>query len=228
MKVLIIEDDRDLARNLAEYLEPRGFQLDFAYDGLSALHLGSSGAFDALVLDLTLPGVDGLEVCRRLRQEAGMTCPILMLTARDGLEDRLRGFEVGTDDYLVKPFALRELHLRLRALLRRSRGTWARAGTLRVADLVMDLERATVERAGKRIHMGPIGRKFLELLMRRSPAVVGHEEIESFVWGGDEVSQDLVRTHLYELRKAIDRGFDRPLLVTVRSAGYSLREDNLS
>lgn len=225
MRVLLIEDDRDLAENVSEFLERRGVELDFAYDGLSALHLALTGEFDVLVLDLGLPGLDGLEVCRRLRSEARVSSPILMLTARDGLDDRIRGFEVGTDDYLVKPFALQELYLRLRALLRRARGEWSRQGSLRVADLRFDLERAVIERADRRVELGPIDRKLLELLMRRSPAVVGHAEIESFVWGGDEVSPELVRTHIYQLRKAIDRAFERPLVHTVRSTGYTLREE---
>ncbi len=224
MRVLIIEDDRDLAQNIAEFLEGRGVEMDFASDGVTALHLGTLGDFDALVLDLTLPGLDGLEVCRRLREDAKLESPILMLTARDGLEDRLRGFEVGTDDYLVKPFALQELYLRLRALVRRARGDWSRGGQLRVGDLTFDLEQATVRRSGALIELGPIDRKLLELLMRRSPAVVGLEEIESFVWGGDEVSADLVRTHIYQLRKAIDRSFDRALVRTIRGSGYAIRE----
>lgn len=224
MRVLIIEDDRDLAQNIAEFLEARGVEMDFASDGVSALHLGTLGDFDALVLDLTLPGLDGLEVCRRLREDAQLVSPILMLTARDGLEDRLRGFEVGTDDYLVKPFSLQELYLRLRALVRRARGDWSRVGSLRVGDLTFDLEQARVCRSGAPIELGPIDRKLLELLMRRSPAVVGQAEIESFVWGGDEVSQDLVRTHIYQLRKAIDRSFDRALVRTVRGSGYAIRE----
>jgi DNA-binding response OmpR family regulator len=220
MHVLVIEDSPDLVANLMEFLETRGHVVDVAYDGPGGLHLALRGEHDAIVLDLMLPGMDGLEVCARLRAEERST-PVLMLTARDTLEDKLDGFGSGADDYLVKPFALPELEARLNALVRRAQGGEAQR-RLRVADLCVDLDTLRVERAGRRIELARIPLTILTLLMRRSPAVVTRAEIEREVWSDSPPDSDALRAHVHALRSAIDRGFDPPLLHTVRGIGYQL------
>ena len=182
--------------------------------------------YDALILDLTLPGIDGLEVCQRLRA-SGRTLPILMLTARDGLEDKLEGFASGADDYLVKPFALRELEARLLALVRRGQG--GQAGTaaerLGVADLELDLATRRLTRAGRPLELPPIPMRLLETLLRRAPGLVTRAELERAVWGDQPPDSDALRAHLHLLRQTIDKPFPRPLLHTVRGFGYRLGGD---
>jgi DNA-binding response OmpR family regulator len=148
MHILVIEDNRDLAANIGEYLESRDNVVDIAGDGVAGLRLAAANRYDAVILDLGLPGLDGLTLCRRLREEARCTVPVLMLTARDTLRDKLAGFEAGADDYLIKPFALAELHARVLALVRRAAGG---GEILQVADLSFDTRTLVVRRAGKQI-----------------------------------------------------------------------------
>jgi len=220
MHILLIEDNPDLVENLSDFLEQRGHTLDVAYNGLSGLGFAQENRYDVLVLDLMLPGMDGLEVCARLRAD-GRDLPILMLTARDTLQDKLQGFGSGADDYLVKPFALSELEVRLKALVRRVRGETARS-LLMVADLSFEPESLRVSRAGRRIELAPIPLRILELLMRRSPAVVRRDEVEREVWGDHPPDSDALRAHIHALRSAVDRDADRPLLHTLRGIGYRL------
>ena len=166
MHILLVEDNRDLAANVGEFLESRGHVVDYAADGLTGLHLAATNRYDALVLDLGLPGIDGLALCKRLREDARSNVPVLMLTAKDTERDKLTGFEVGTDDYLVKPFSLAELHARLKALARRAE---SRAEVLQVADLSFDVRTLIVRRGGQRVELTPAGLKLLEKLMRHSP-----------------------------------------------------------
>lgn len=220
MHLLLIEDNPDLVENLSDFFEARGHTVDIAYNGLSGLRFAQENRYDVIVLDLMLPGMDGLEVCARLRKE-GRDIPILMLTARDTLNDKLEGFGSGADDYLVKPFALPELEVRLRALVRRGHGGSAQQ-LLRVADLTFDPDRLRVERAGRRIELAPIPLRILTLLIRRSPGVVRREELEREIWGDDPPDSDALRAHVHALRTAIDRGAPVPLVHTVRSIGYQL------
>jgi DNA-binding response OmpR family regulator len=169
MRVLVIEDNEDVAANVADYLEAQGDTVDFAYDGLGGLHLAVTNPYDAIVLDLGLPGMDGLDVCRKLRREARSPVPILMLTARDTLADTLTGFSAGSDDYLVKPFALQELAARLQALVRRSRPP--ASIRLQVADLVLDPETREVQRGGRSLELNPACFTILRTLMAASPRV---------------------------------------------------------
>jgi len=222
MHLLVIEDSPDLVDNLCEYMETRGHTVDVAYDGLGGLRLALQNNYDALVLDLMLPGMDGLEVCARMR-EAGRGTPVLMLTARDTLDNKLEGFDNGADDYMIKPFALPELEARLKAMARRARGEHARR-ILRIADLSFDPDTLRVERDGKRIELPPIPLKILALLMRQSPRVVVRREIEREIWGDSPPDSDALRAHMHALRSAIDREFGRPLLNTVRGIGYQLVE----
>jgi DNA-binding response OmpR family regulator len=220
MHVLLIEDNHDLAANICEYLQGRGHVMDAAADGVTGLHLAVVNAYDAIVLDVMLPGVDGLALCRRLRQDARKNTPVLMLTARDTLGDKLQGFEAGADDYLVKPFSLEELEARLQALVRRTRHSTT--NRLQVADLVLDLDTLEAHRAGHLLSLTPIGIKLLTLLMRESPRVVTRRQVEQALWGDEPPDSDAVRAHVYALRTAIDRPFPVKLLHTVHSTGYRL------
>ena len=221
LRILLIEDQRDIAANIWDYLEHRGFVMDHAGDGASGLRMALDGDYDVIVLDLGLPKLDGLELCRALRQ-AHRDTPVLMLTARDTLDDKLAGFAEGADDYLVKPFAMKELEARIRVLYRRGRAQ--RGEQLRVADLVLDPANLTVERAGRRLALTRAGFVLLETLMRRAPHLVRHAELANALWG--EAGGDIatLHTHLSVLRAVIDRPFDLRLLHTVHGFGYRIAE----
>jgi DNA-binding response OmpR family regulator len=219
--ILIVEDNADIAELVGGFLEGKGYTVDFAADGITGLHLAVSHCFDAIVLDLMLPGIDGVTLCARLRGDARNDTPVLMLTARDTLQDKLTGLDVGADDYLVKPFDIRELEARLRALLRRSRGSLV-AERLRVGDLTLDTGTLEAHRAGRPLSLTPIAIKLLATLMRASPRVLSRRELEREVWGDLPPDSDALRSHLYSLRKTIDRPFPTPLLHTVHGAGYRL------
>jgi DNA-binding response OmpR family regulator len=219
--ILLVEDNRDIAEMVAEFLERKGYSVDHAGDGVTGLHLAVTNPYDVIVLDLMLPGLSGLGLCRKLREEAKRDTPLLMLTARDTVDDKVRGLEAGADDYLVKPFDIRELEARIRTLLRRQRGAVV-AETLRVGDMLLDTSTLEVTRAGRPIKLMPIGLKLLTILMRASPRIVSRQQLEREVWGDVLPDSDTLRSHLYALRKAIDRPFDRPLLHTVAGAGYRL------
>ncbi len=220
MYLLIVEDNRDLAANLYDYLEGHGHTVDLAYDGRAGLEFAIHDTYDVIILDLMLPRMDGTEVCRRLRSLGNMV-PVLMLTARDTLDDKLLGFEVGADDYLVKPFDLPELEARLTALMRRQRGMPRR---LLVADLVFDLDTLNIQRANQPITLAPIQMRILEFLMQNQHRVVPRTELVRAVWGDNPPESDALRAHLYQLRTAIDRPFPTPLLHTVHGLGYRIGE----
>lgn len=222
MRILIIEDNRDIAANLGDYLTDCGHEVDYAYDGVTGLHLAIVNDFDAMVLDLSLPGMDGLEVCRKLREESRKETPVLMLTARDQLDDKLAGFESGADDYLVKPFELREVDARLEVLARR--GQRIAPHEYEVGDLHFNLETYTVTREGRPIDLNPIGLKLLEKLMSASPAVVSRTDLERHVWGEELPDSDSLRVHIHSLRAAIDKPFGQAMIRTRHGIGYSLVE----
>lgn len=220
MRILLVEDNRDILVNLADYLTLKGYTVDCAQDGLSGLQLASSQHFDLLVLDVMLPGIDGFTLCQRLREEARSSTPVIMLTARDTLDDRLQGFRSGADDYLLKPFALSELAARIEAVLRRSQGMNRR--NLQVGDLAYDLDTLEVSRAGRPLKLNPLGLKILEILMQRSPNVVRRDALEEAIWGEDCPDSDSLRSHIHQLRQVIDKPFAQPLLHTVHGVGYRL------
>lgn len=220
MRILVIEDNPDIAANIGDYLEECGHIVDFAGDGVTGLHLAIVGDFDVLVLDLMLPGMDGLDVCRKLHEEAKKNIPVLMLTARDTLEQKLRGFESGADDYMVKPFELQELEARLQVLARRGKSVQTRL--LEVGDLTFDLDTLIVTREGKSITLNPTGLKLLELMMEASPRVVSRHELEVRVWGEELPDSDSLRVHIHSLRNAIDKPFDSPMIQTRHGIGYRL------
>ncbi|MFG3694738.1 response regulator transcription factor [Stutzerimonas stutzeri] len=222
MRILVIEDNRDILANVLDYLELKGFVVDCAQDGLSGLHLAATAHYDLIVLDIMLPGIDGYQVCKRLREDAGRDTPIIMLTARDALDDRLQGLKSGADDYLIKPFALSELVARIEAVLRRSQG--ARKQKLQVGDLQYDLDTLQATRAGQSLRLNPIGHKLLTVLMQKSPAVVRREQLEEALWGDDVPDSDSLRSHIHQLRQVLDKPFDKPLLHTVHGVGFRLAE----
>jgi len=222
IRVLIVEDNRDICENIAEYLEKHSYILDFAYDGISAMHLALTQAFDVIVLDLMLPGMDGLSFCQKLRTEAHLETPVLMLTARDTLDDKLKGFRAGADDYLIKPFALQELHARLQALQKRRHKS--SSSLLTVGDLTLNRSTLQVHRAGTRIDLTPAGIRLLQRLMEEAPSVVTRDDLETLLWADERPDGDALRSHMYKLRQAIDRSFDNPLIHTVHRVGYRIAE----
>lgn len=218
--VLLVEDHDDLAASIGDYLESLGFAMDFAADGAIALNLLEENPYDIIVLDLMLPKIDGIRVCERLR-ERGDGTPILMLTARDQLDDKVAGFDAGADDYLVKPFEMEELAVRLRALIRRARGEMS-DGAMRVGDLVFDPRTMRVERDGQRVNLSPTSVRILKVLMRESPRLVSREQLENELWGDLLPDSDTLRSHMYNLRKGIDRPFESKLLHTVQGMGFKI------
>jgi len=222
MRILIVEDNRSIVLSLVEYLEGRGHIVDTANDGLKGLTMALNNQYDVIVLDIMLPRIDGLEVC--LREEAELPTPILMLTARDTVEDKLRGFDSGADDYLVKPFALAELEARLNVLQKRTRGTTPTA--LRVGSLQIDAARHQATREGKLLELTPTGMKLLMTLTRAYPATVSRGELERAVWGELPPDSDALRTHIHTLRQTLDKPFAKPMLMTVHGVGVRLISDH--
>ena len=220
MHLLIIEDNLDLSANVGEFLESRGNTVDYARDGTQGLQLASSEGYDAVILDLGLPGLDGLTLCRRLRDTARRDVPIVMLTARDTEADKLSGFDAGADDYVTKPFSLLELQARLKALVRRASGS---RGVLQVTDLTFDLRTLLIKRGNRALTLAPTGMRILEQLMRASPGVVTREQIERTVWGDDPPGTDAaLRGHILIIRNAVDAEGETKLLHTVHGIGYRL------
>ena len=221
LHILVIEDNPDLAANVCDFLEAKGHVADAAGDGITGLHLAITKNYDAIVLDIVLPGMDGLTLCRKFRDEARRNTPVLMLTARDALDDRVAGLECGADDYVLKPFALRELEARLKALVRRARQD-VTAGVLQVGDLEFDPAVFTLRRGSRTIVLPPIPLKLLEVLMRASPRVVKREELERAVWGDAPPDSDALRSHMHTVRSAVDGPDEPPLIHTLRGVGYRI------
>ena len=221
MRILIVEDNAGLMANLFAWFEQRGHLVDAAPDGRTGLHLALTQPYDVMVLDRMLPRMDGVAVLQALRDSPRADLPVLMLTAMGELEDKIGGFEAGADDYLSKPFALRELELRLEALLARSGGR-SRSRKLSVADLELDLATQEVRRGGQPVHLYPVGRTLLQALMRASPAVVPRGELEHALWGDEVPPGDPLRSHIYDLRRAVDGPFADKLIHTVPKLGYRL------
>jgi len=203
------------------YMENRGFTVDYAADGVTGLHLAVCNAYDAIVLDLMLPGINGLDLCKKLRDEARKDTPVIMLTARDTLNDKITGLQSGADDYLVKPFAIKELEARINSLIRRHKGDLAKE-ILSIGDLILDTATLKVTRNNQLLNMTPIMLKILTVLMRASPAVVSRRDLERQVWGDFLPDSDTLRSHLYNLRKVIDKPYKNQLLQTIQGTGYKI------
>lgn len=221
MRVLIVEDNRRLLANLFEYLENSGHILDAAPDGIIGKRLASTQRYDVIVLDWMLPRIDGFQLLKYLREERKLHTPIIMLTARDELPDKLSGFNAGADDYLTKPFEFAELEARLQALVTRA----SRAGhnkCLVVADLTFDIDTQKVYRDGHEIQLFPALRKLLQILMENCPAVVSREDLEDALWGDQPPESDRLRAYIYDLRRQIDTPFKNKLIHTVPRCGYRI------
>lgn len=216
--VLVIEDNAGLVANLFGYLEPRAFVLDVARDGGAGLDLALHESYDAIVLDWMLPGLDGPSLLRKLR-DAGATVPVLMLTARDDLDDKVSGFRAGADDYLTKPFAMAELEVRLESLIARAQG---RRQILQAGDLQFNVATREATRGAACLQLYTAIASLLEVLLKASPAVVPRSTLESIVWGDSVPDHDLLRNHMYELRKRVDGPFAVKLIQTVPKLGYRI------
>ena len=220
MRVLIVEDEAKTADYLAKGLREHGFVADVARDGRDGLHLAQSESYDVAILDVMLPGRDGWTVLRDLRS-SGSSLPVLFLTARDSVQDRVRGLELGADDYLVKPFAFSELLARIRTILRR--GASRQPEELSVGDLDLNLVRRKVQRAGQKLELSPKEFSLLSLLMRRAGEVLSRTLIAEQVWDMNfDSDTNVVDVHIRRLRAKVDDPFDRKLIHTVRGAGYVL------
>jgi DNA-binding response OmpR family regulator len=223
MYVLVVEDERRLAQLVRRVLEEEGHTVDVAYDGEEGLQMSLDGTHDVIVLDIMLPQMDGIEVCRTLRRNRVDT-PVLLLTALDGVDDRVRGLDAGADDYLAKPFAFQELLARLRALSRR-RVQPREAQELSVDDLTLDLRRRRAQRNGHTIELSPKEFSLLEFLMRNQGRVVTRMQILDHLWGYDfATDSNLVDVYVAYLRRKVDKGADHKLIRTVRGVGYALGE----
>lgn len=222
MHVLVVEDDHALAELLRRGLAQEGHVADVSHDGRDGFERAESGAYDAVVLDLMLPHLGGLDIARQLRA-SGVSTPLLMLTARDALSDRLRGFDAGADDYLSKPFSFEELLARLRAITRRA-GMLVDEDVLTVGDLVLNRRSHTVTRAGRELSLAPKEYALLEYLMRNPDRVLTRTVILERVWDyGFDSFANVVDVAIRRLRRAVDEGFERPLIHTVRNVGYTIR-----
>ncbi|MDX2455408.1 MAG: response regulator transcription factor [Desulfosarcina sp.] len=221
IRLLIIEDNQAIVENMTDFLESKGYILDFSMDGIGGLHLALTKNYDVIVLDLMLPGMDGITLCQKLRREADKQVPVIMLTARDTLDDKLLGFESGADDYLVKPFALKELEARIKVLAKRQVSA---NKVLSVGDLRMDLGAFEVSRQGKKIDLNNTCISILKLLMEAAPNVVSRQDLENHLWGDMPPGSDVLRSHMYTLRKRIDKPFEHAMIETVHGIGFRLKE----
>ena len=223
MRVLLAEDERDLNRIIVQQLILEGYSVDSCFDGLEAIDALNVTDYDVIILDIMMPGADGFEVLRTLRNN-GKTTPVLFLTARDAIADRVKGLDSGANDYLVKPFSFEELMARLRALTRTAFGKTD--NIIKVADLTLDLASHTVQRAGKEISLSAKEYALLEYLMCNQGIVLSREKIEDHIWNFDyEGGTNVVDVYIRYLRKKLDEGHEKKLIHTVRGSGYVLREE---
>ena len=218
MQILLLEDNLQLAESLGEYLEGVGCDVDYAHNAKMCISLVEQYLYDTLILDISMPGMTGLEACEYIRENLNKATPIIFLTARDTLEDKLIGFKKGCDDYLVKPFAPEELFVRLKVL--EARGPRRDLGSQVYGDLSINYAGFSVTRNNQVISLHNTQFKILKLLIKASPNVVSRQTIESAIWGDDMPDSDALRTHMYRLRKQIDKPFDTPVIYTVHGKGY--------
>ena len=222
LQLLLVEDDLDLATAVIEYLALEDILCDHSANGLAGLHLIQQNHYDAIILDLNLPKMNGLKVCESIRAE-GIDVPVLMLTARDTLDDKLTGFANGTDDYLVKPFAMEELIVRIKVLARRRSGQVQR---LTLADLSVDLQQKQAFRHNVELKLSPTALKILTVLLRASPNPVSREKLMQMVWGDEQPDSNSLKVHIFNLRKQVDADHDNKLLHTVSGYGFAIKESD--
>ncbi|MCG3886968.1 response regulator transcription factor [Photobacterium leiognathi] len=228
MKLLLIEDHQDIANIIFDFFEIKGYTLDYANNGLQGYELAKQHHYDLIILDIMLPRMDGYMVCQQLRED-GIDTPILMLTARDTREDTLEGFATGADDYLIKPFDLEILEARITALTRRRKGTTA-TQILQFGDLSLDLKTHIATRENRQISLNPTLFTILKLMLLRAPNILKKQEVMNTLWGDDEPENNVLRSHIYQLRTQIDKGFSHSYIKTIPKVGYQLikqmKEDN--
>lgn len=222
-RLLIIEDNPELVANLYDFFEPLGYVLDDARDGVTGLRMAAENDYDAVVLDLMLPRLDGMTLCQKLRCEYQNPVPVLMLTARDPVNDRVQGFALGADDYLIKPFSLIELDARIQALVRRAQGRQVQ-GSLSWEDMVVDTREPLAWRQGQTITLTPSTHKLLLCLIRSAPDVVKKKDMEYLLWGDTLPESGALRTHIHDLRQRIDKNFTIALIETVHGVGFRLHK----
>lgn len=223
MRVLIVDDTHSVVETIMDYLELEGIVADCAYNGESAIKLIQDHHYDVIVMDIMMPKMDGITAVKTLRDELYCNIPILFLTAKDTLDDKIQAFHSGGDDFLNKPFAMQELCLRLYAL--HKRGPRIDVGQLTFADLSMNLQTNEVIRANHLIKLSKIQRIIFKLLLKNAPAIVSKEAVILEVWGEDSPPSDSLRSHIYGLRSALDKGFETSRLETLHSQGYRLKDD---
>ena len=221
MKILLVEDHQEIAGIIFDFFEIKGFQLDYARDGLQGFELASSNHYDVIILDVMLPHLDGLSVCQKLRKH-GIDTPILMLTARDSNNDILDGFEHGADDYLVKPFDLNILAARLNALYKRKSGN-AATKAITFSNLTLDLASRTLRRNECTFQLNQTLFTIMKTLMLRAPDIASRDEIINQVWQDDSPEDDVLRHHIYQLRSQIDKPFKHAYIHTIPKVGYQLK-----
>ena len=224
MKILLVEDNNNLALNITEYLESKDYLIDYSANGSTALNLAVRQKFDVIVLDIMLPGLDGFTFCEQLRNSVNGETPVIMLTAKDTEQDKLKGFSVGTDDYLIKPFSLPELEARLLALTRRGRRHLNKLKHLVFNDLDYDPATMKLKRGDLNLYLKPIPLKILVLLMQNPNRVVARQEIEDEVWHDDLPDSEVLRSHIYAIRSEINKSGAANILHTIRGTGYLLGE----
>jgi DNA-binding response OmpR family regulator len=224
LSLLLIEDNQIIATQLTEFFEGHGWTIDYANNGIQGVELALSQNFDVILLDLNLPDIDGLEVCNRIKQQAKVNPPILMLTARDAFEDKAEGYGVGADDYVTKPFEFRELALRCQALARRH--NLHKSHRIEIGELVIEQNESTAERQGQPLKLTNIGFKILLTLAQAFPQAVSRSNLIFKVWGDLPPDSDALRTHIYSLRNALDKHYESKMLTTITNVGYKLEHSD--
>lgn len=219
MRVLLVEDNLDLCASLADAMESKNIVVDYAYDGKTGLNLVEENEYEVIILDINLPQINGIEVCRRIREDLQKQTPIIMLTARADIDDKLSSFDAGADDYLVKPFETLELIARLNIISKRKVSD---SNILKVGDLEFDQKSMKITREGKAIELNSSCRKLLSVLMKKSPEVVSKQSLEYALWGDESPEAEVLKIHIHNLRQKIDKPFAREYLKTVRGSGYQL------
>ncbi len=222
LTILIIEDQNDLAQNMVQYLGSKGHITDYASNGKQGLSLALSQHYDVVILDINMPLMNGLEVCENIREKSVKHLPILMLTARDTLNDKIKGFEVGTDDYLTKPFALQELEIRCYALSRRH--LLQTDKVIQIGNLQIDRQLKQVSREDKPVNLNTMSFNILLILAEAFPQVVTRTELCQKLWGDDPTESDSLRSHIYQLRQIIDKPFCEPIIKTIHGVGFTIEE----
>lgn len=220
LNVLLVEDQLSIAQNIAQYMEAKGHVFDFAANGKQGFELALANHYDLIILDLNLPSMDGLEICQQLREKSERHIPILMLTARDSIDDKVSGFSVGADDYLTKPFVLQELEVRCLALSRRH--LLQTSHTLAVGSLSINRKTKQITREGQQLELHTMGVRILTILAEAYPQVVSRSQLTQKLWGDEPTESDAMRSHIYQLRNVLDKPFSVPMLKTVHGVGFVL------